>query len=116
MRNGVRIASTMALGLALAGGVTALHERDADGQAGVRHAQAWLGVELDPTRGETRGARVRHAVRGSPGWNAGLRDGDVILRIEDVTTLGADDVIREISARAPGTVLRISVLRSGAEM
>jgi peroxiredoxin len=116
MRNDVRIASTMALGLALAGGVTALHERDAVGQAGVRRAQAWLGVELDPTRGETRGARVRHAVRGSPSWNAGLRDADVILRIEDVTTQRADDVIREVSARAPGTVVRIAVLRSGAEM
>ena len=105
----------MALALALAAGVTAVHERDAIGQAGLRRPP-WLGVELEPARGEGRGVRVRHAIRSSPGWNAGLRDGDLILRIEDVATSRPDDVIREVSARAPGTVVRIAVIRAGTEM
>jgi len=104
----------MALALALAAGVTAGHEREAAGQTAPRRA-AWLGVELDQTRSEIRGVRVRHAVRSAPGWKAGLRDGDVIARIEDVATLRPDDVIREVSSRAPGSVVRIAVLRSGAE-
>src|SRR5712691_4906349 len=98
MGTGVRIASSMALALALTVGVATVHEHDAIGQAGVRR-QPWLGVELEPARGEARGVRVRHAIRSSPGWNAGLRDGDLILRIEDAATLRPDDVIREVSAR-----------------
>ena len=80
MTFGVRIASSMALALALAGGVMAVHERDALGQAG-RRQPAWLGVELDTSHVEARGVRVRHAVRSSPGWAAGIRDGDVIVRV-----------------------------------
>jgi thiol-disulfide isomerase/thioredoxin len=105
----------MALALALAGGVTAAHEGNAMGQAGTRRP-AWLGVELDPTRGEGRGVRVRHAIRSSPGWNAGVRDGDIILRIGEVPTLRPDDVIREVSAQSPGAVVRIALLRAGSEM
>src|SRR5260221_718410 len=115
MRTGVRFASSMALALALAAGVTAVHERDAIGQAGLRRPP-WLGVELEPARGEGRGVRVRHAIRSSPGWNAGLRDGDLILRIEDVATSRPDDVIREVSARAPGTVGRLPLIPAGTEM
>jgi len=85
----------MALGLALAAGVTAVHEADALGQAAQRQP-AWLGVELDTSRPEARGVRVRHAVRSSPGWTAGIRDGDVIVRIGDVTTLRPDDVSRRM--------------------
>jgi thiol-disulfide isomerase/thioredoxin len=102
----------MALALALLGGVAPLHERDAVGQASQR--RPWLGVELD-SRSEVRGVRVRHAIRSSPAWNAGVRDGDVILRVEDVATSRPDDVIREVGTRAPGTVVRITLLRSGAE-
>jgi thiol-disulfide isomerase/thioredoxin len=105
----------MALSLALAAGVAAVHERGAVGQAGRPHAAAWLGVELDSSRAESRGVRVRHAVRSSPGWNAGIRDGDVILRIDDVPTTRADDVIREVSGHAPGAVVRVAVLRAAAE-
>jgi thiol-disulfide isomerase/thioredoxin len=104
----------MALALALAAGVTAIHEREATGQAAKRQP-AWLGVELDTARLDARGVRVRHTVRSSPGWAAGLRDGDVILRIDDVTTLRPDDVIRAVSSHAPGDVIRIAVLRTGAE-
>ena len=105
----------MALGLALAAGITAVHEGDAVGQVNGRRQPAWLGVELDTTRLEATGVRVRHAVRSSPGWSAGIRDGDVIVRIDDVTTLRPDDVIRAVSTHAPGDVVRIAVLRAGAE-
>src|SRR5438309_3434079 len=115
MRIGVRIAFSMALALALAGGVTAAHEGNAMGQAGARRP-AWLGVELDPTRGEGRGVRVRHAIRSSPGWNAGIRDGDIVLRVGDASTLRPDDVIREISAQSPRAVVRIVLLRSACDI
>src|SRR5689334_17415104 len=109
MTFGVRIASSMALALALAGGVMAVHERDALGQAG-RRQPAWLGVELDTSHVEARGVRVRHAVRSSPGWAAGIRDGDVIVRVDDAATARPDDVIREVSSHAPGDVVKVAVL------
>jgi thiol-disulfide isomerase/thioredoxin len=104
----------MALALALGGGIAAVHEREALGQAG-HHQPAWLGVELDTTHAEGKGVRVRHAVRTSPGWSAGIRDGDVIVRVGDAATLRADDVIREVSSHAPGDVVRIGLLRAGTE-
>jgi thiol-disulfide isomerase/thioredoxin len=115
----------MALALALAGGVTTMHEEAAVAQAGGRASPAgpqagkrepaWLGVELDTTRSEAKGVRIRHTIRSSPGWAAGIRDGDVILRVDDVATLRPDDVIRAVSAHAPGDVVRIAVLRAGTE-
>jgi thiol-disulfide isomerase/thioredoxin len=108
-------ASSMALALVLAAGVTVVHERDAAGQQVGKRQPAWLGVELDTARLEANGVRVRHAVRSSPGWSAGIRDGDVIVRIGDIATLRPDDVIRAVSSHAPGDVVRIAVLRSGAE-
>src|SRR5439155_9174646 len=67
------------------------------------------------THAEARGVRVRHAVRASPGWTAGIRDGDVIVRIDDAATSRPDDVIREVSSHAPGDVVRIALLRAGGE-
>src|SRR5256885_4918522 len=96
MRLGAGIASSMAFALALLGGVAPLHERDAVGQGSLRHA--WLGIELD-SRAELRGVRVRHAIRSSPAWNAGVRDGDVIVRVEEIATSRPDDVIREVGDR-----------------
>jgi thiol-disulfide isomerase/thioredoxin len=103
----------MALAFALLGGVAPLHEREAVGQANLR--RAWLGIELD-SRGEVRGVRVRHAIRSSPAWNAGVRDGDVIVRVEDIATSRPDDVIREVATHAPGAVVRVTLLRSGVEL
>jgi thiol-disulfide isomerase/thioredoxin len=79
----------------------------------------WLGVELDsrePATSDAQGVRVRHAVRSSPAWKAGIRDGEIILRVEDVAVSTPDDVIREVGTRAPGASVRVVLVRGTAQV
>jgi thiol-disulfide isomerase/thioredoxin len=114
MRLGVRIASITGLAFVLAGAVAGVHETPAAGQSARR--APWLGVELDSARPDEHGVRVRHAVRSSPAWTAGVRDGDLIVRVDDVATARPDDVIHEVGTHAPGAVVHVIVLRGGNEV
>jgi thiol-disulfide isomerase/thioredoxin len=112
MRFGLRLASTTAFVVAL-GTVTAFSGPLAEAQSRVR---PWLGVELDKAGTVPRGVRVHHAVRSSPAWGAGVRDGDVIVRVGEVATSRPDDVIREVAGRTPGAAVRVVLLRAGTEV
>ncbi|HMI83592.1 MAG TPA: redoxin domain-containing protein [Polyangiaceae bacterium] len=112
MRFGLRLASTTAFVIALSAAV-ALTGHVAEGQSRLR---PWLGVELDKAGTVPRGVRIHHAVRSSPAWSAGVRDGDVIVRVEDAVASRPDDVIREVAAHTPGALVRVVLLRSGAEV
>jgi len=114
MRRGFRFASITALALAMTSAVVTFPHRDATAQPSLR--RSWLGVELDKGGAGSRGVRVNHAVRSSPAWNAGVRDGDVIVRIADIEPARADEIIREVSNHAPGAVVRLVLLRSGEEV
>jgi thiol-disulfide isomerase/thioredoxin len=109
-----RIVSTMGLALALGGAAAIVAQHDAVGEAG--STRPWLGVELDQARGDARGVRVKHTIRSSPAWKAGLRDGDLILRVGDVAVSRPDDVIREVGSHAAGTSLRLTVQRGGSDV
>jgi thiol-disulfide isomerase/thioredoxin len=108
------LAAVTVLTLALSGvaAATGSHWVAAQPAAG----RPWLGVEFDAPRPASRGARVRHAVRSSPAWKAGVRDGDIIVRADDVTVLQAEQVIRRVAGHAPGEALRLSLLRAGQEV
>lgn len=62
-----------------------------------------------------RGALVQDLAPGSPGERAGLRPYDQILSVDGADV--SDDValIRDVSARAPGSVVRLRVWRDGRE-
>jgi thiol-disulfide isomerase/thioredoxin len=45
-----------------------------------------------------------------------VRDGDVIVRVEDAIASRPDDIIREVAAHRPGAAVRVVLLRSGAEV
>jgi thiol-disulfide isomerase/thioredoxin len=112
MRFGLRLASITALAVTLST-LAALNGGAAEGQSRLR---PWLGVELDKAGSVPRGVRVHHAVRSSPAWSAGVRDGDVIVRVEDAVASRPDDIIREVATHAPGTAVRVVLLRSGTEV
>jgi len=65
-----------------------------------------------PTNG---GALVQDVREGSPAERAGLRPYDVILFLNDREIRTDDELIREISGRAPGTPARVRILRDGRE-
>ena len=112
MQFGFRLASTTALAVAV-GVASAFGATAAEGQSRLR---PWLGVELDKGGSVPRGVRVTHTIRSSPAWGAGVRDGDVIVRVEDALTSRPDDVIREVASQKPGAVVRVVLLRGGVEV
>jgi thiol-disulfide isomerase/thioredoxin len=112
MRFGLRLASITAF-IAALGGLTAFAAAPAEGQP---RGRAWLGVELDKAGTVPRGVRVHHAIRSSPAWSAGVRDGDVIVRVEEAVASRPDDVIREVATHTPGAAVRLVLLRAGTEV
>jgi serine protease Do len=67
--------------------------------------QAALGVTAE------RGAVVQEVSPDTPAERAGLRAYDVIVTVDDVAVGTDDELIRTISARLPGTVARLGVVR-----
>lgn len=87
-----------------------------------RVSRGYMGVrlrELDPDLerslrlGHLEGALVEDVAEGSPGDRAGIRPYDVIQAIDDRKVEIDDDLIRTVSARQPGSVIRLRLLRDG---
>jgi peptidase M28-like protein/PDZ domain-containing protein len=74
---------------------------------------AFLGVGGDAQAGD--GARLAHIVAGSAAERAGLRDGDVLVRIDDVAVDGFEALRTAIRARRPGDIVRLMYLRDGRD-
>jgi hypothetical protein len=76
--------------------------------------EAFLGVSPD-LRSESDGLRLGAIVPGSAAARAGIRDGDVIVRLGDVPVNSFDDLRGALRARRPGEAVRIVYLRDGQE-
>ncbi|HHQ41337.1 MAG TPA: PDZ domain-containing protein [Chromatiales bacterium] len=88
-----------------------------------RVVRGWLGIQiqdLDPRLAESFGLRVAQGVvvaavlRGGPADRAGLRPGDVILRIDGRPVRDAREALDRIAARRPGDRILLEGLRDGA--
>jgi S1-C subfamily serine protease len=73
-----------------------------------------LGVGGD---GETPGdgVRVRHVIPASAAERAGLRDGDVLVRVGNTPVNTFEELRSAIRARRPGDVVRLVYLRDGVD-
>ncbi|MBI3932830.1 MAG: trypsin-like peptidase domain-containing protein [Acidobacteria bacterium] len=90
-----------------------------------RVARGYLGIqlqELDPDLErllglpESRGALVVDVLAGAAGEAAGLRRYDVITSVSGQAIRDGDQLVRAISAHAPGTGVRLSVVRDGRDV
>jgi len=63
----------------------------------------------------SHGALVTDVSEGYPGERAGLRAYDAIVGLDDHAVNNDDELIHEISARAPGSAARLRILRDGRE-
>ena len=77
---------------------------------------AWLGVYLGDAGEESgwdenEGAIVREVVKDGPADKAGLRENDIIIKLQDRTVRDADDVTRDIRKLKPGDEVKLLVLR-----
>jgi serine protease Do len=61
------------------------------------------------------GAFVESVVDGEPADKAGLKPGDVIVRVDNFPVKETRDLIGYVSAKAPGTKVKLSVVRDGKE-
>lgn len=58
-----------------------------------------------------KGAVVRTIIQDSPADRLGLRDGDVIVKLDDVDVVDTYDLRNRILSLDPGTIVKISILR-----
>jgi serine protease Do len=75
---------------------------------------AWLGVGLEDTEGDLRGAKVRSVEEGSPAEKAGLKEGDVIVRFDGEAVRSASQLARVVGETPAGRTVPIEVSRGGA--
>jgi len=84
--------------------------------AGVEPQLALLGVSTGPAPDGARGAQVADVVSGSAAEEAGLQVGDIVIGVNGVATRGSGDLRAQVIDNAPGTSIRLSVLRNGQEI
>ena len=63
----------------------------------------------------SHGALVQDVSSGSPGERAGLQPYDVIIALDGKAEANDDELIRDIAGHAPGTTVRLRVVRQGRE-
>src|SRR3954454_10963587 len=81
------------------------------GFMGVALADVTPALQRSLTLGTAHGALVQDVTPGSPAERAGLHVYDVILDVEGLDISTNEQLIRNISARQPGTVARLGVVR-----
>ena len=60
-----------------------------------------------------KGAMIQDVSSGSPAERAGLHPYDIIVEVEGRQVINNEEVIRDISARQPGSVARLEIVRDG---
>ena len=89
-------------------------DRKAEKRVIVRHARGRLGVSLDETEGDVRGAKVRSVVAGSPAEKAGLKEGDVVVRFDGEAVRSASQLARLVRETPADRSVPIEVTRGGS--
>jgi serine protease Do len=92
------------------------HGRVSRGYMGVFLTDVTPALQRSLSLAVSRGALVQDVTTGSPADRAGLRAYDVILEVEGRDIEGNEALIRDISARQPGTVARLEVMRDTRRM
>ncbi|HWA22415.1 MAG TPA: Do family serine endopeptidase [Caulobacterales bacterium] len=91
--------------------------------AGGKVTRGWIGVSVQPIDDDlarslgmpnTKGAMVAALVPGGPAEKAGLRQGDVILKIDGAAVEDQRDLTRRVGAFGVGRTAQLEVLRDGA--
>jgi serine protease Do len=86
--------------------------------------RGWIGVQIQPVTPEiadslgikkAEGALVAEPQSGSPAAKAGVKAGDIILSVNGDPVKDARGLARTISAMAPGTSVKLGILRDGKE-
>ena len=89
------------------------HGRVRRGYVGIGAATATIPrrIALRLELSQATGASITTLEQGSPADEAGLMTGDIVLRVDDRTVTGADDLVRVLNADVIGRTVTFDVLR-----
>jgi len=79
-------------------------------------SRGYIGVQSEPPAHDEKGAMVDQVVDGTPGAKAGLREGDVIVKVDDHDIDSPAALVRAIGGHDPGDKVTLGVLRDGKSM
>jgi S1-C subfamily serine protease len=105
---------SFALGLADVRALADDDEKKIEKKVVVRSGSGRLGVSIDDTTGETRGATVRSVAEDSAAEKAGIKEGDVIVRFDGEAVRSASHLSRLVAETPAGRAVAIEVSRGGA--
>jgi hypothetical protein len=74
---------------------------------------SYLGSIPDYDEGTSNGVRLAGVAQGSPAAMAGLREGDVIIKLAERNIQNLEDLTTALSSKKPGEQVEIVVLRTG---
>ena len=89
-----------------------------------RVTRGWLGVVIQPVSedlakslhmDEAKGAIVADVTKDSPAEKAGLKPGDVVVTADGRAIEDSSGLSRYIASKAPGSTVRLQVIREGAQ-
>src|SRR5882762_1915530 len=88
-----------------------------------RVTRGWIGVQIQPVTADiadslgmkqAQGAIVADPQAGGPAAKAGIEAGDVITALNGTPVKDSREVARKIGAMAPGSAVKLDILRNGA--
>ncbi len=91
-------------------------------KAGKKVSRGWLGISMqelteDAAKAlglkDTTGALISNVMPNEPAHKAGLKDGDIIIAVDDKNIEDPSALLRAIANQSPGTKTKITVLRDG---
>ncbi len=81
-----------------------------------RGSGAWFGIVPDFGGEPGEGAKISGTSEGSPAEKAGLKAGDVIIKLGDKTVTGLHDLSYALREHKPGDEVTVVVVRGGQEL
>ncbi len=82
--------------------------------AASQQVQPWLGVELDPAK-QAEGILVKRVINGTPAERAGLKDGDVLKKIDKESIVSREGLMKTLRDKGVGTTVKVHILRQGKD-
>jgi len=92
-------------------------DNNADGNPELNESssEASLGIvtEAKEANDDEEGVKVNSVIAGSAAEKAGLKPGDLIMKIDGTELYASEDLVREIKAHQPGDAVTITYIRNG---
>ncbi len=117
------IASGQGIGFAIPGSMA--HNITQQLKAGKKVSRGWLGISMQPLTEDaakalglenTEGALISNVMENEPAHKAGLKDGDVIIAVDDKKIADPSALLRAIANQMPGSNTKVTVLRGDKKM